>query len=464
MKSRLLLWAWLLLPLCAAAQTPVGVWDGTLSVQNTRLPVVFRITASAEGLAAVLDSPDQGALGIPVDSVAFREGELTLRIRPLDVTFRGSQLSDDLLLGEFVQSGQRMMLVLTRRAEARRPQTPRPPYPYTCREVRFPSRAQGVELAGTLTLPDSLPPRAAVVLITGSGLQNRDEELFGHKPFGVIADRLTRNGIAVLRYDDRGFGAPEAEQQRLLDGATTDDFALDALGALDWLRAQPALEGVRCGMLGHSEGGTIAFLAAAADPGVAFVISLAGGLTPGGRISLLQQRRMMERQGLDPQTVDAACRLIERCHEALRVTPQEELPGRLPALKSSLSADPEAQTLPAALRQGLLQVLDGAASSPWAYRFLTLDPSEAIRQTGDRPVLAVNGALDTQVDAAENLAAARRLLGDTEHLTVTEYPGLNHLLQPCTTGDLSEYETIEVTISEQVLSDLAAWIRGLAAE
>lgn len=461
MKLRLLVCLLLLLPLGGAAQGPVGVWDGTLSVNAARLRLVFRIAASAEGYTATLDSPDQGVRGIPVDSVDFRDGALSLRIVPLDVSFRGNLLSEGMLLGEFTQSGQRTMLMLSRRKAAARPQTPQPPFPYACREVRFPSRAEGVELAGTLTLPDSLPPRAAVVLVTGSGLQNRDEELFGHKPFLVIADRLTRSGIAVLRYDDRGFGLPKEEQQRLLAGATTDDFALDALGAFDWLRAQPGLEGVPCGILGHSEGGTIAFLAAAADPDVAFVVSLAGGLIPGGRISLLQKRRLMEQQGLDPQLVDAACRLLERCHEELGQTSQEELPARLPELKASLAADPGVQVLPVPLCENLLQVLDGAAASPWVCRFLTLDPSEAIRQAGNRPVLAVNGSLDSQVDPDENLAAIRQLLGDSGLLTVKEYPGLNHLLQPCETGDVSEYEAIEVTVSEEVLADLVAWLRAL---
>lgn len=320
MKLRLLL-VGLLLPLCMAAQSPAGVWDGTLSVNAARLRLVFRIAASAEGYTATLDSPDQGVRGIPVDSVDFRDGALSLRIVPLDVSFRGNLLSEGMLLGEFTQSGQRTMLMLSRRKAAARPQTPQPPFPYACREVRFPSRAEGVELAGTLMLPDSLPPRAAVVLVTGSGLQNRDEEL----------------------------------------GQTS----------------------------------------------------------------------------------------------------QEELPARLPELKASLAADPGVQVLPVPLCENLLQVLDGAAASPWVCRFLTLDPSEAIRQAGNRPVLAVNGSLDSQVDPDENLAAIRQLLGDSGLLTVKEYHGLNHLLQPCETGDVSEYEAIEVTVSEEVLADLVAWLRAL---
>ena len=460
-KLQLLVVLLLFLPLGSAAQEPAGVWEGTLSMDAASLRLVFRIAASPDGYTATLDSPDQGVRGIPVDSVAFRGGELAFRIGALNASFRGNLLPGGMLMGEFVQFGRSSMLLFTRREAPRRPQTPQPPFPYATREVTFPSRAAGVTLAGTLTLPDSLPLRAAVVLVTGSGLQNRDEELFDHKPFWVIADYLTRRGIAVLRYDDRGFGASETEQRALLADATTADFALDALGAVDWLRAQPGFDAVRIGILGHSEGGTIAFLAAAEEPAVAFVVSLAGGLVPGGRLSLLQNRRAMELQGLDAPMIDVCCRLIGRCHAMLRATPLAELPGRLSALKAELSADPEVQALPETLRTHILRLLDGAAASPWVYHFLTFDPSEAIRRTGDRPVLALNGALDRQVDAGVNLGAVRRLLGDSELLTVKEYPSLNHLFQHCTTGDVAEYETIEETFSPAVLTDLAAWIGSL---
>lgn len=463
MKQSLLLLLLMLLPPGLLAQELAGVWDGTLSANGARLPVVFRIERAESGYRATLDSPDQGIRGIAVDSLSFRSGELSLGIAAFGASFRGALLPGGMIVGTFTQFGHPLSLVLSRRKPPVRPQTPQPPFPYRSCEVTFPSRAGGVTLAGTLTLPDSMPPRAAVVLVTGSGLQNRDEELFGHKPFLVIADFLTRRGIAVLRYDDRGFGAPEEELRALTGSATTADFTLDALGAFDFLVAQPGLKGVPFGILGHSEGGTIAFMAAAAESSVSFVVSLAGGLVPGGRLSLLQNRRLMESQGLDGTTVGACCDLIERCHEVLRTTPQEELSTRLPELKGALAAGMEGQRVPEPLRSNLLRVLDGAAASPWIRHFLIYDPSDAIRAAAGRPVLALNGSLDRQVDAAENLGALRRLLGESPMLTVKEYPGLNHLFQPCTTGDVSEYETIEQTLSPELLADLAAWILALGA-
>lgn len=461
MKLHLLLLLSLLLPSGLAAQDLAGVWDGTLSADAARLPVVFRIDRAGSGYRATLDSPDQGIRGIAVDSLSFRGGELSLRIAAFNASFRGALLPGGMIVGSFTQFGRPFSLVLTRRKPPVRSQTPRPPFPYSSREVSFPSRAGGVTLAGTLTLPDSVPPRAALVLVTGSGLQNRDEELFGHKPFLVIADFLTRRGIAVLRYDDRGFGSSEEELRALTGDATTADFALDALGAFDFLAAQPGLDGGKCGILGHSEGGTIAFMAAAAEPAVSFVVSLAGALVPGGRLSLLQNRRLMESQGLDDATVEACCRLLEQCYETLCSVPQADLTARLPELKAALAAGMEGQRVLEPLRSNLLRVLDSAAASPWVYHFLTHDPSDAIRAAGSRPVLALNGALDHQVDAAENLGAARRLLGESPTLTVKEYPGLNHLFQLCTTGDVAEYETIEQTVSPEVLADLAAWICAL---
>lgn len=408
MKLHLLLLLSLLLPSGLAAQDLAGVWDGTLSADAARLPVVFRIDRAGSGYRATLDSPDQGIRGIAVDSLSFRGGELSLRITAFNASFRGALLPGGMIVGSFTQFGRPFSLVLTRRKPPVRPQTPRPPFSYSSREVSFPSRAGGVTLAGTLTLPDSTPPRAAVVLVTGSGLQNRDEELFGHKPFLVIADFLTRRGIAVLRYDDRGFGTSEEELRALTGDATTADFALDALGAFDFLAAQPGLEGVKCGILGHSEGGTIAFMAAAAEPAVSFVVSLAGALVPGGRLSLLQNRRLMESQGLDDATVESCCRLLEQCYETLCSVPQADLTARLPELKAALAAGMEGQRVPEPLRSNLLRVLDSAAASPWVYHFLTHDPSDAIHAAGSRPVLALNGALDRQVDAAENLADCHR--------------------------------------------------------
>ena len=407
MRSRLfVLFAFCFVPLCAAAQDFAGVWEGALSVNGGSMRLLFRVSASERGYEAVLDCPDQGVRGIPVDSVSVGGSEVVFGVAALQASYRGALLPGDMLVGVFRQGGMDFSLLLRRRdpAATARPQEPRPPYPYVSREVSFPSRAEGVTLRGTLTLPAGERPAAAVVLVTGSGQQNRDEEVFGHKPFLVIADFLTRRGIAVLRYDDRGFGVPEEERRRLLERAATADFALR------------------------------------------------------------QNRRAMELQGFDAALTEACCSLLERIYAEVRERPQERLAAECGEVKARLAAAEPAVSLPRPVRERLLALLDEAASNAWVYRFLTFDPSEAIARAGGRPVLALNGSLDRQVDAAENLGAIRRLLASSERLTVREYGGLNHLFQPCTTGDVSEYETIGVTVAPEVLEELAAWIAAAGAE
>lgn len=461
MKTTLKKWMCLLLllPLFAGAQEPTGNWEGTLAFGDARLRIVFRIADAEQGLTATLDSPDQGMRGLSVERVSWRDSELRLEMPALQASYRGMLLPVGLIVGTFSQAGMDIPLSLTRR-EFRRPQEPRPPYPYACREVSFPSRSSALTLAGTLTMPAEAP-RAGVVLVSGSGTQNRDEEILGHKPFLVIADFLTRRGIAVLRYDDRGFGA-SVEERRELAGSTTDDLAQDALGAYDFLRALPEMNSCPVGILGHSEGGTIAFIAASAEPGMGFVVSLAGLAVPGSRASLAQNRRIMERQGMPAEQIASCCELLEKCFRIIADRTPEQLAAEREELKRALAAAQPGASLPEAVRGQLLGLLDAAAESPWVYRFLTYDPAPEIVRTGDRPVLALNGSLDRQVDAEENLGALARLLGGSQRFTVKRYEGLNHLFQPCTTGDVGEYEQIETTVAPQVLEDVAAWIGSLA--
>lgn len=450
-----------LLPAALRAQSPAGIWDGTLSFAGSSLPLTIRITETPDGYAATLESPDQGLRGLPADSVDFRNPDLAIAFDALHARYRGALMPGGMVMGVFHQNGQDFPLLLKNRPATIRSQEPQPPYPYICREVSFPSRAGGVELNGTLTLPAEGAPRAAVILVTGSGLQNRDEEILGHKPFLVITDHLTRCGYAVLRYDDRGFRAPEPEQHRLLDNATTDDFTLDALGAFDYLAALRDTTACPVGILGHSEGGTIAFAAAAREPRVDFIVSMAGLAVRGDRASLGQNRRLMELQGLDKALTEDCCTLLEAVYAEIRSHTREELAAESAELKMRLTAREPAASLPQPIRENLLQLLDGAAANAWVYHFLTCDPAEAIAAAGNRPVLAINGTLDRQVDAGENLGAIRRLLAQSPALTVKAFEGLNHLFQPCTTGDAAEYERIETTIAPEVLDMLTAWLDHL---
>lgn len=401
-----------------------------------------------------MDSPAQGAKGIPVDSVSCEGMTVRMAIVKLGVTIEGMWRGDTMTT-VFRQSGLELPLVLTRGAEAevRRPQEPQPPYPYVCEEVSFPSAAAGLEMHGTLTIPEGEGPFAAVVLVTGSGTQNRDEELMGHKPFKVIADFLTRRGIAVLRYDDREWGRGYA-------GATTADYASDALNAAAFLRRDPRMDPARVGIVGHSEGGTIAFMCAARCDSIAFVVSLAGMTIPGRECIVWQNGESLLRAGIPQQTVERYCDVIDsvfkRTAEAGRELSAEEAAQ---AVEEAVAAAGAAD-MPQAMRANLVKSAMGATA--WFRFFVGYDPSADISRV-KCDVLAMNGTRDRQVDAEANLGVLERCKELEGHLTVRRYEGLNHLFQHCVTGLPDEYYNIEETFSAEALADMADWIAAREA-
>lgn len=444
----------LLSGLMSVAQSLSGSWSGSIDVGAAKFPLVFHISDSSAGLTATMDSPAQGAKGIPVDSVSCEGMTVRMAIVKLGVTIEGMWRGDTMTT-VFRQSGLEFPLVLTRGAEAevRRPQEPQPPYPYVCEEVSFPSAAAGLEMHGTLTIPEGDGPFAAVVLVTGSGTQNRDEELMGHKPFKVIADFLTRRGIAVLRYDDREWG-------RSYDGATTADYASDALNAAAFLRRHPRMDPARVGIVGHSEGGTIAFMCAARCDSIAFVVSVAGMTIPGRECIVWQNGESLRRAGIPQQTVERYCSVIDavfkRTAEAGRELSADEAAQ---AVEEAVTAA-GATDMPQAIRANLVKSAMGATA--WFRFFVGYDPSADISRVRC-DVLAMNGTRDCQVDAEANLGVLERCKELAGHLTVRRYEGLNHLFQHCVTGLPDEYYTIEETFSEEALADMADWIAARKA-
>lgn len=439
----------LLSGLMAAAQSLSGSWSGSIDVGAAKLPLVFHISDSSSGLKATMDSPAQGAKGIAVDSISCEGMTVRMAIVKLGVTIEGMWRGDTMTT-VFRQSGLELPLVLTRGAEAqvRRPQEPQPPYPYVCEEVSFPSAAKGIDMHGTLTIPEGEGPFAAVVMVTGSGTQNRDEELMGHKPFKVIADFLTRRGIAVLRYDDREWG-------RSYDGATTADYASDALNAAAFLRRDPRMDPARVGIAGHSEGGTIAFMCAARCDSIAFVVSMAGMTIPGRECIVWQNKESLLRAGIPQQTVERYCDVIDsvfkRTAEAERELSAEEAAQ---AVEEAVAAA-GATDMPQAIRAELVKSAAGATA--WFRFFVGYDPSADISRV-KCDVLAMNGTRDCQVDAEANLGVLERCKVLEGHLTVWRYEGLNHLFQHCVTGLPDEYYNIEETFSTEALADMADWI------
>jgi len=427
-----------------------GAWAGALDVGGTKLRLVFHLATTPAGLTATFDSPDQGANGLPTSSVT-RSGD-TLRIEAAQIhgVFEGTIAKDhSTITGTWTQGGNSLPLVLTPLkqgavAEPKRPQNPVKPYPYQSIDVTYTNPTQHDVLAATLTLPAGKGPFPAALLITGSGPQDRDETLMGHKPFLVLSDYLTRHGIAVLRADDRGVGQSTGD----FATATTADFATDAEAGVAFLKSRPEIDPHRIGLIGHSEGGVIAPMVAARNHDIAFIVLLAGTGVPGSEVLAEQQLRINVARGVPiAQAEDANAK--ER--ELLALVVNEKDPATRDAKLRKLMS----QEMPLARVDGALRQL----TAPWSLYFIRYDPAPALRQV-TCPVLALDGSKDLQISATQNLVAIRRALteGGNTHIVVKEMPGLNHLFQTATTGLPTEYPEIEETMAPVVLETITQWI------
>ncbi len=451
----------------AAAQVPgpdafVGTWEGLLDAGAAQLRLVFHVEQGNGGeLTGSMDSPDQGANGIPATSVSVDGRSLTFTIADLGATFEGV-LSDDAsqIEGTFSQGPANIPLTIERTdasTEAERPQNPYPPFPYRSEPVAFDNDQAGVTLAGTLTIPEGAGPFPGAVLVSGSGPQDRDESLMGHKPFLVLSDHLTRNGIAVLRYDDRGVSESSGE----FASATTQDFAYDALAATRFLGARPDVGAV--GIVGHSEGGLIGPMAATVSDDVAFVVMLAGPGLPGSEILELQAELIGRAAGSPEEAIDYNREVQRRLFKVLQEEPDPE--AAEPRLRSVLEEAPAG--LPEGLREAAAEatnpeVIDTQVqqiNSPWFRFFLPFDPRPTLERV-EVPVLALFGEKDLQVPAEVNLREVRAALerGGNPDATTTMLPTLNHLFQESVTGAPSEYGGISQTMSPVALEAISSWI------
>jgi len=410
----------------------VGDWAGTLNAGGVELALVLHITEADSGLAATMDSPDQGAFGIPASSVTVTGDSVTIQFAGIGGAFTGQLSGDNGLDGTWTQAGQNFLLKLVRfegeQVQTRRPQEPTEPFPYLAEDVVFPNASADIELAGTLTLPSGPGPYPAAVLISGSGPQNRDEEIFRHRPFLVLADYLTRQGIAVLRYDDRGFG----ESGGSFATATSADFATDTEAAVRYLQSREEIDGSRIGLIGHSEGGTIAPLVASRSDAVAFVVLIAGS---GATEAQIATNRELQKLLFAAATTDAT---------------EAELDVELRRIFAEVAPE---------FTGGALEGQLAFVSSPWMRWFLAYDPGPVLRQL-KIPTLAVTGSHDLQVIAGPNLSAIEAALeaAGNPDFSVVELKGLNHMLQTSETGLVSEYGRIEETIAPQALETIGNWI------
>ena len=452
--------AWLVVNVCASVASaatgvphdPRGLWEG--KIQSTLRIIVHVDADSAGALISKVDSPDQGALGLPVSATTFANDTLRLDLSKLGASYVGRMAADGASIeGEWHQSGQLLPLTIARIDSiepSRRPQEPRPPYPYAVEEVRYPGGAEDVSLAGTLTKPQGDGPFPCALLITGSGPENRDELVFGHRPFWIIADDLTRAGIAVLRVDDRGVAGSTGNA----GNATSEDFTADVLAGVKFLAARKDIDARRIGLIGHSEGGLIAPLAAARSPqSIAFIVMLAGPGVPGRDILDAQGEAIGRAMGVGDKEL-AQQRRLQHKSFALMPLKLDSL-----TLVSRMRAIFRGEGIDSSKAESQLSQAVAVARSPWFRFFIDYDPRPALRQV-KCPVLALNGSVDLQVPPRQNLPEIQKALkaGGNRDFETHELPGLNHLFQNSTTGSPAEYGKIEETFSPAALKAMREWI------
>lgn len=437
------------------SQNVVGDWSGTSEIMGMKLKLVFHIEEDGTYLKSTMDSPDQGAKGIPVTKISFESPTLMLEIANIGFKYTGVLKGDTLIEGAFTQMGKSFPLNLKKGIdETKRPQEPKKPYPYIEEDVKFINEEAGIALAGTFTYPDNKQKYPAVILITGSGAQNRDEELLGHKPFLVLSDYLTRRGIAVLRFDDRGTAQSEGDFSK----ATSVDFASDVLAGLSYLKNRKEVNPEKIGLVGHSEGGMIAFMLAAKHKDVAFLVSMAGPGVKGDSILALQRRSLI----VDKEKAYDNDLLAKKMITLVKEYSTDFLKANIDSLINDILPQKQGWADSDDMKRNAANSF-ARMSSPWFRFFIEYDPMDDLRKV-KCPVLAINGGKDLQVDANINISSIEKGLsnaGNKNYLTKV-YSNLNHLFQNCNTGHISEYATIEETISPEVLSDIADWISTVA--
>ncbi|WP_340114541.1 alpha/beta hydrolase family protein [Maribellus mangrovi] len=430
-----------------------GNWSGNISIPGGELEMIFKISKAEGKYEAKMDVPKQGATNLPVGEVLFTGDSLKIAVPAILGNYAGKLISADSISGKWKQSGMSFDVNLSRTEEIielKRPQLPVPPFPYLAEEVEYTNPKSGLKIAGTLTLPKDEKNCPSVLLITGSGAEDRDETVFGHKPFAVIADYLTRHGIAVLRVDDRGVGGSEGD----VNSSTSQDFAGDVLAGVEFLKTRKEIDPKKIGLIGHSEGGLIAPIAAVESDDVAFIIMMAGPGVTGEQIVLEQSALVSKAAGLPEYAIEQG-----------RLTNQK--------IFDIVKSEPDSATIVDELRQILAQgMYDGmnddmkkmidakiqGVNSPWFRYFLTYDPQPTLTKV-KCPVLAINGTKDLQVPVSnlKNIIEAVNSGGNMQVDTIS-FKNHNHLFQQCETGAISEYSQIEETIDPEVLKTMKDWI------
>jgi len=454
------------------ASALVGVWQGSLKVSAVSLRIAFNVDMKEGALSATMDSLDQGVKGIPVSNVTLLDSVVTFEVKTISGIFEGKLSADGSSIdGNWKQGGGTFPLALRKTVKAQVPkpgtasdssasagfQEPSKPYPYDAIDVEFPDPKAGIRLSGTLTIPKGSGPFPAIILVTGSGPQNRDEEILGHKPFLVIADYLARRGIAALRYDDRGVGSSGGS----FPSATTFDFTDDALAALAFLAGRPGIDAKRLGIVGHSEGAIVAAIAASRDGNLSFIVMLAGPGVRGDKLLLMQNEALAKASGANASAIAAARSINAELYAiAMREGEAADLKMGIISTLKAHARESKGGEAGDSLEAEAGRVADQLLN-PWTRSFLSIDPTRYL-STINIPVLAMNGSKDLQVPAEENLkaiGAALRAAGNNRS-KLLELDGLNHLFQHAVTGLPEEYGSIVETFAPEALSALGDWIES----
>jgi len=444
-------------------QPITGSWLGKIEVSAISLRVVFNLSViENDSLVATMDSPDQGAKNIKLGPVTLTGDSINISAGALLAEYNGKIKNDTIIEGKWTQAGRTFTLNLTRLRDIftiNRPQEPKPPFPYISEEITFTNDKFNIKLAGTLTVPEGDGPFPAVVLITGSGSQNRNEELLGHKPFLVLSDYLTRNGIAVFRYDDRGVGLSQGNAVT----ATTADLATDAEAAFIYLKSRPEIDHETIGLIGHSEGGLIAPIVASSNYEIAFIVSLAGTGVKGEEIIHRQNSDISSAMEAEEKDIKEAIATNKKLFAVLKKEPDnDKAEEKINAVYKKILM--KKKTSPEDIEKSIKQLatIFNKMSYTWFRYFIITDPATYWKKV-KCPVLALNGEKDLQVVADVNLPAIEKSLrkGGNKSVETISLPGLNHLFQHCETGLPTEYGEIEETFSPEVLKIISDWILDL---
>lgn len=465
MKKIYLLFVFMAVSLLTAAQVNdlSGSWKGSLDIMGQKLPLVFHFEADGEGWQGTADSPTQGAKGMNLKKILFDGMMVSVEFEQIPAVYEGIFVADT-IKGTFTQSGTGFSLELTRLSEGDhlgmdRPQEPKPPFGYDIIETTFRNEKAGIKLAGTITKPPGNGPFPAVVLVSGSGPQNRNGEMFGHQPLLVMADYLTKNGIAVLRFDERGVGDSEGEFVR----ATSMDFKEDVASGIAHLKKHPFVNQIKVGVTGHSEGGMIGWMLAAENKNLNFLIALAAPVVPIHEFMAQQTKDVLSAGGASSEQIEQQLLINQKVYQTIQQTPEfEELEkGLRKMIKIHLE---EIGVGAEKLDAEVAAVMEayGPTLTPWFFEFLKFS-SEAYIGNIRIPVFSVFAEKDVQVNSKINREALEEIISENNQpqFKIAVYPGLNHLFQQAESGSVSAYATNTETFNEQVMKDMVEWIHGL---